>query len=96
MKQVKVNTDSIRHCHREASSRLENLRSVLGSMHKSVDELNETWEGANHNQFVEEFENLYGNMEQVCNTLDSYLTSVNESAQLYETCDSEIASLVSF
>lgn len=96
MKIIQVNTDSIARAKKVAAESLDALRESLVSMRASVDELNATWEGPNHDKFVRQFSEDYAEMERFCNTLGLFIEQYGESGHTYAVCDQDVAGLVAF
>ncbi len=96
MKQIVVNTDSMRAAHKTCKAQVETLRTALGEMQASVEALNDTWEGGNHDDFDAAFKTRYAAMEKLVVSIDEYLKAFNTASDSYEACESETLSLASF
>lgn len=96
MKQIVVNTESMRAAHKACKSHVETLKAALTEMQTSVEALNATWEGPNHDEFEATFKARYAAMEQLVVSIDEYLKAFNSASNSYETCESETLGLASF
>ena len=96
MGKIVVNTESMRAAHKTCKSQVETLRSALGEMRASVDALNATWEGGNHDDFEEIFKARYAVMEKLVVSIDEYLKWFGSASDSYEVCESETLGLASF
>ncbi|MBQ9058008.1 MAG: WXG100 family type VII secretion target [Atopobiaceae bacterium] len=94
--QVKVNTDSINDMRRRANTELDRFTQAMGEMRSSVDALNATWKGGNHDKFLQTFEERYKQMEELQKMLKNYLSSIDKAVSNYEQCESEVSSLAAF
>lgn len=86
----------MRAAHKTCKSQVETLRSALGEMRASVDALNATWEGGNHDDFEEIFKARYAVMEKLVVSIDEYLKWFGSASDSYEVCESETLGLASF
>ena len=96
MKQIVVNTESMRSACKTCRAQVETLGMALKEMHASVDALNGTWEGGNHDDFEETFKARYVAMERLVVSIDQYLRSLDSASDSYEACESETLGLASF
>ena len=96
MKQIVVNTESMRATHKTCMSQVETLRTALKEMQASVDSLNATWEGGNHDDFEETFKARYAAMEGLVVSIDEYLKVFDSAIDSYEACESKTRGLALF
>lgn len=96
MKRMKVNTDSIGNARKLSNDEVRNLEKAIADMDKSVKELNATWKGGNHDEFVARYEERYKLVQNAQQMLDEYLQGVATAVKKYEQCESEVSGLASF
>lgn len=94
MADIEVDTSEISALEKKIESAVEGLDENLGNMYRSVSELNDTWEGPNHDEFVENFENRYLNMKELEKSLKSYLKALRKARKTYAKCESEVFQIV--
>lgn len=96
MRKIVVNTESMRAAYKTCKSQVETLRTALGEMRTSVEALNATWEGGNHDDFERTFKVRYAAMEMLVVSIEEYLKSFGSATDSYEACESETLGLASF
>ena len=96
MKTMKVSTGSIDDARKRAEEEVENFSEMLEKMHVGVEELNASWEGGNHDEFVETFAERYKQMVKAVELLRGYLKSLASASKAYGNCESEVSKLASF
>lgn len=94
MEDIKVIIDSMSSMIKKVGDSVDDLDQLLKSMYESVTGLNKTWEGPNHTEFIETFENHYEDMEKMNKSMKAYHKSLKEAEKLYEKCLDEIDSIV--
>lgn len=94
MKDIEVNISSISNMQKQIGEAVKTLDSSLKTMYEGVAELNRTWEGPNHTDFVTLFEQRYEEMKKLGKTLESYQKVVKEAGKTYDKCEQEVYQLV--
>ncbi len=96
MKRIKVNTDSIGNARKVSENELQVLAKAVSDMNKSVEELNATWKGGNHDKFAKDYANRLRLIKKAQEQLDSYVKSIATVNERYGHCESDVAGLASF
>lgn len=94
MADLAVNLDSMTGTIRSISEAVNTLEDHLKLMQESVSELNQTWEGPNHDEFVEKFGERYEMMVQLNKMLRKYLSSMKKAKKTYTSCEETVNNLV--
>lgn len=94
MADLDVNTSEMSALENKLESAIESLHENLGNLYTSVNELNATWEGPNHDEFVENFENRYLNMTELEKSLKSYLKALKKAKKTYTQCEEDVSQIV--
>lgn len=94
MADISVDTNSINGMTQNINDAVSHLEQTLKQMHESVNELNATWSGSNHDTFASNFEARYGEMKQVNKMLKKYLESVKKAKKEYVSFESQIEDIV--
>ena len=94
MADISVDTNSINGMTQNINDAVSRLEQTLKQMHESVNELNATWSGPNHDTFISNFEVRYGEMKQVNEMLKKYLESVKKAKKEYVSFESQVEDIV--
>lgn len=94
MADVEVDVSLISSMEKRFEEEIEQLQEDLSSLYTSVEELNQTWEGPNHEEFVKNFENRYLDMTELDRSLKSYLKALKKAQKTYTDCESEVFRIV--
>lgn len=94
MADLEVDITEMSALEKKLESAIETLHENLGNLYTSVNELNGTWEGPNHDTFVENFENRYLNMEELEKGLKSYLKALKKARKSYTQCEEDVLQIV--
>lgn len=94
MADLEVNTSSISSMQTTLEEAVESLESTLKAMYASVNDLNATWEGPNHDEFVRDFQNRYEQMQKLNQAFKSYSNSVKQANKIYRKCEDEVWQIV--
>lgn len=94
MADMEVNLSSIAGMEKTLAEAIETLEENLSNMYGSVSELNKTWDGPNHDAFVEEFENRHLDMRELNKSLRSYLRALKKAQKTYAECEETVFQIV--
>lgn len=94
MADLEVSTDEMSALENKLEAAIENLHENLGNLQTSVNELNATWKGPNHDAFTENFENRYLNMTELEKSLKSYLKALKKARKSYTKCEEDVFQIV--
>ncbi len=94
MADIEVNSTSISQMEKSIREELENLKGIMKNLYAGVEELNQTWEGPNHQDFEKAFVEQYTDMSQLENMLEHYADSLKKAAKTYGKCEKEVAQIV--
>lgn len=81
MADIEVNSTSISQMEKSIREELENLKGIMKNLYAGVEELNQTWEGPNHQDFEKAFVEQYTDMSQLENMLEHYADSLKKSSK---------------
>lgn len=70
------------------------LKQNMGLMEESIKELNNTWEGAAHDEFIRGFDEDCKSINEMMTTLSQFLESLEYARNEYSKCDADIKSSV--
>lgn len=94
MADLEVNISSINGMQKQFGEAIETLESSLEAMYAGVTELNKTWEGPNHTEFVENFQNRYESLCELNKELKSYKKAVKQAGNIYNQCEESVYQMV--
>ena len=94
MADISVDTNSINGMTQNINDAVSRLEQTLKQMHESVNELNATWSGPNHDTFISNFEARYGEIKQVNEMLKKYRESVKKAKKASVSFESQIEDIV--
>ena len=79
-------------------SKLENdikdLETSIKKMKESITELNKTWDGQNHADFVSKFDMRCEDIEKFTKTLKNYKNALSLIKKQYESVENQVSSLI--
>lgn len=94
MPDIEVNTSSISGMQKQFGESIEALESSLETMYAGVAELNKTWDGPNHTEFTENFQERYEQMLELNKALKSYKKAVKQAGKTYEQCEETVYQMI--
>lgn len=95
-KDIEVSTEGMSGIRSSAYDTFDDvLRASLTSMTLSVEALNATWEGPNHQGFVEAYKVRKDDLDAFHDALGAFLRAWSEAYREYNTCESDVASMIS-
>ena len=91
-KDIDVSTEGISSTRSSAYDTFdEALRANLSQMTISIEALNATWEGPNHQNFVSTYEEHKDDLDAFHDALSAYLRAWSEAFREYNNCESDVA-----
>lgn len=91
---VKVNFGEMESRIQKLENDVIKLEKSIKNMKKNSDDLNLTWKGPNHTNFVNKFNVRYGDMEKFTKTLTNYAKILKLVKNQYLKVDDEVRSLI--
>lgn len=91
MAKMEVDTDAINTLNRSMNSETENIVRLAQQMNQSIEALNSTWEGPNHDEFVAKFRDQYTELEEISRLLQKYCESLSKAHKLYCQCEDDVS-----
>ena len=91
---IKVNTSEMESVVSKLEEDVTNLNDAINKMKKGVEDLNQTWEGNNHDEFVKKFDGRYEDIEKFTKSLEKYTNILRLVKESYAKVDSDINAMI--
>lgn len=91
MARLKVDTDSMQSLAKSMTEWIAETAQTLTQMRELVASLDATWEGGNHDTFVESFEKRIENVRAQRLTIEKFAESLEAASKLYMELETEVA-----
>ena len=78
----------------ELRERLEAARNQLKDMFAQITELDAMWDGPANEEFKKQFGIDYENANEMCNTVEKLIESMEFAKAEYDKCDAEVSDIV--
>lgn len=90
MTDVMVDSERMRRTTMRARDKLAEVQRAAGALKAHIDELNGTWTGGNHDEFVEDFNRSYEAMRALQQGVERYLEGIEAAAEEYDRADADL------
>lgn len=94
MADIEINTESLASTVQKLEAQTELLENALKNMYQGIEELNQTWEGPNHDEFEADFSGKHADMKELNKMLKSYVRALKKAEKTYESCEDDVYSVV--
>ena len=95
MARLRVDTDSMQKLGQSMNDWIAETAVVMTRMREQIETLDATWEGENHDTFVQQFAERKDAVKAQALTIESFADSLQQAARLYMELESEVADTVS-
>jgi WXG100 family type VII secretion target len=89
----KVDTDEIAKAKNSMEDKLEEFEKALKNMKISIEELDEVWEGPNHDEFKKNFARRFESMQSYSQMTKRFLDHLGDAVKKYRKCEEDVGSL---
>lgn len=94
MARLRVDTDSMQRLDTSMQGWISDTAQTMSQMRDLVATLDESWEGSNHDEFVESFQTRKDGVKAQALTIEKFSDSLSQAARLYMELESEVADTV--
>lgn len=91
MARLKVDTDSMRQLSTSMSEWIAETAETMVQMRDLVATLDSSWEGGNHDTFMESFEQRKDSIKAQALTIETFAESLSQASRLYLELESAVA-----
>ena len=92
---LEINTDALGRDIDSLKTLSKNLKSDLQQLTASMEALNTSWEGTAKTAYMLQYRLDQSKMQQLCNTLDDYIKTLEYAKTQYQNGDNQVKSAVS-
>jgi len=94
MADMAVDTVRMRQGISQAEEKLEAVNNALRSLGNCFEELNDSWTGTNHDEFVQSYVEEHERMEALDSSVREFLATLENAALEYEKCSDDMEDIV--
>jgi uncharacterized protein YukE len=94
MADMSVDTVQMRQGIRQAEEKLAVVNEALRGLGNCFEDLNDSWTGSNHDEFVQNYIEEHERMEALDSSVREYLESLETAALEYEKCSDDMEDIV--
>lgn len=95
MAKLRVDTDSMQRLETSMKQWIADTAETMKQMRDLVETLDASWEGDNHDTFVETFQARKTSVKAQALTIEAFADSLSQASRLYMELESEVADAVS-
>lgn len=95
MARLRVDTDSMQKLSTSMQEWVSNTADIMRRMRDSVETLDASWEGSNHDDFKQSFAERKEAVKAKALTIEKFSDSLAQASRLYLELESEVADTVS-
>uniref|UniRef100_I5AXE8 WXG100 family type VII secretion target n=1 Tax=Eubacterium cellulosolvens (strain ATCC 43171 / JCM 9499 / 6) TaxID=633697 RepID=I5AXE8_EUBC6 len=93
MSRFQVDADEVISAKKAMEEKLEQFSRAMKRMKLSVDELDEVWEGPNHDSFRKSFSGRFESMKSYEKMMKTYIDHLGDAGKTYRKCEEDVKSL---
>lgn len=92
---VEINTDALGRDIASLQNQYQTLKRNLDSLNNSMTSLNSSWEGEAKSEYLRVYQQDYGTMKSLCNTLDQLIKTLTYAKNQYNNNNNKIKNVIS-
>lgn len=92
---VEVNTDAMGRDIARLQAMSRKLKASLQELDGSMRSLQQCWEGAAKNAYLEEYAADQTAMQELCGMLEEFIRAIEDARRKYQNCEQKVESCVS-
>ena len=89
---IAVNIETLEQDIKDLEETLASIRGEMNGMFESVSELDKMWDGPANAVFVQQFLTDKGIFEDLCESVDGIIDSMNNAKTTYRKCEANVKS----
>lgn len=95
IKELEIETQRLQTDIDNLRMHLDGMRKTGDSMMAGINGMSSMWEGEAKNAFVAQFQSDYETLKSTADVIEDLIKTLEEAKQQYDTCESNVASIIS-